>query len=174
MLAQPDRAVDLEDRVGEVAVVGLDHRQLADPLDERGVRGEAIGHLLTDALAELASPRGEDLVQQVVPADGLDGGEESRGEGVVVGREEVLGVGRDVVQVARPPDPVADGLAADEMSVLECPELLEDAGPAGTEALGQLVRRARAVEAEPEQKVASERRGALAGDRRGRAGRAAS
>ena len=140
VLAQADRAVELEDGVGEVALVGLDDRQLADAVDQRGVGGEAIGHLLPDAVAELASPRGEDLVEQVVAADRLDGGQEPGGQGVVVRREEVLGVGRHVVQVARPPDPVADGLAADEMGVLECPELLEDAGPAGTEALRKLVR----------------------------------
>ena len=120
-------------------MVGLDDGQLADPLDQRGVGGEAIGHLLADPVAELAPPRGEDLVEQVVAADRLDGGQQPGGEGVVVRREEVLGVGRHVVQVARPADPVADGLAADEMGVLERPELLEDAGPAGAEPLGELV-----------------------------------
>ena len=50
--------------------------------------------------------------------------------------------------MARPADAVADGLAADEVGGLERPELLEDAGPARAEALGELVGRARAVEAE--------------------------
>ena len=165
VLAQPDRAVDLEDGVGEIAVVGLDDRQLADPFDQRRVRGDAIGHLLPDAVAELPPARREDLVEQVVAADRLDGGQQPGGQGVVVRREEVLGVGRHVVQVARPADPVADRLAADEVGGLERPELLEDAGPAGPEPLGELVRRARAVEPEAEEEVASEAEGPLAGDR---------
>ena len=75
---------------------------------------------------------------------------------VVVRREEVLGVGRDVVQVARPADAVAHGLAADEVGGLERPELLEDARPAGADPLGELVGRARAVESEAEQQVAAQ------------------
>ena len=90
---------------------------------------DALGHLLADPVAELAPAGGEDLLEQVVAADGLDRGQQPGREGVVVGREEVLRVGRDVVQVARPADAVADRLAADEVGRLERPELLEDAGP---------------------------------------------
>ena len=60
--------------------------------------------------------------------------------------------------MARPADAVADGLAADEVGRLERPELLEDAGPAGAEALGELIGRARAVEAEAQQELATQGR----------------
>ena len=86
-----------------------------------------------DAVAELAPARGEHLLEEVVAADRLDRREQARGEAVVVRREEVLRVRRDVVQVARPADAVADRLAADEVRGLERAELLEDAGPAGAE-----------------------------------------
>ena len=112
--------------------------------------------LLADAIAQLAAACREDLLEEVVAADGLDGGQQARRERVVVRREEVLGVRGDVVQVARPADAVADGLAADEVRRLERAQLLEDAGPARAESVGQLVRRARAVEPEPEEQVAAE------------------
>ena len=109
-------------------------------------------------MPELATPRREDLLEQVVAADGLDRREQPGGEALVVGREEVLRLGGDVVQVARPPDAVADGLAADEAGRLERPQLLEDAGPAGTKPGGQLVGRARAIDPQPQQQVAPETR----------------
>ena len=102
---------------------------------------DAFGHLLADPVAELAPPRGEDLVEQIVPADRLDGGQQAGRQGVVVRREEVLGIGGHVVQVARPADAVADRLAADEAGRLERPKLLEHAGPAGADPFGELVRR---------------------------------
>ena len=83
----------LEDRVGEIALVGLDDRQLADPVDQRRIRRDALGHLLADPVTELAPAGREDLVEQVVAADRLDGGQQPGGQGVVVRREEVLGVG---------------------------------------------------------------------------------
>ena len=104
------------------------------------------------------SPRGEDLFEEVVATDRADRRQEARGQRVVVRREEVLGVGRDVVQVTRPADAVADRLATDELGRLERPELLEDPGPARTQALGQLVGRARAVESKAKQQVASQAR----------------
>ena len=149
-------AVGAEDRVGEVALVGLDDRQLAHPIEQRRVAVDAVGHLLADPVTELAPSRGEDLVEQVVATDSLDRGEEARGQGVVVRREEVLRVGRDVVQVARPADAVADGLAGDEVGGLERAELLEHAGPAGPDPPGQLVGRARAVEPQAEQQLATQ------------------
>ena len=89
---------------------------------------------------ELAPPRLEDLVDEGVAADHADRGEQTRGEPVVVRRERDLGVGRDVVQVARPADAVADGPAVDEPGRLERAELLEDAGPARAEARRRAVR----------------------------------
>ena len=68
------------DRVGEIALVGLDDRQLADAVDQRRVRGDAFGHLLADPVAELAPSRGEDLVEQIVAADRLDGGQQAGGQ----------------------------------------------------------------------------------------------
>ena len=156
VLAQPDRAVGAEGRVRQVALVVLDDGQLADPIEERRIRADPLGHAVADPIAELAPSRREDLLEEVVAADRLDRGQQPGREGVVVRREEVLGVGGHVVQVARPADAVTDGLAADEAGRLERPELLEDAGPAGAEALGELVGRARAVEAEAEQDLATE------------------
>ena len=109
---KPDRAVGAEGHVGEIALVGLDDRQLADAVDQRRILADPIGHLLADPVTELASTRGEHLVEQVVAADRLDGGQQARGQRVVVRREQVLGLGRDVVQVARPADAVTHGLAA--------------------------------------------------------------
>ena len=163
VLAQPDRAVGAERGVGEVALVALDDGQLANPIEERRLGGHAFGHLLADPVAELAPPRGEDLVEQIVPADRLDGGQQAGRQGVVVGREEVLGIGGDVVQVARPADAVADRLAADEAGRLERPKLLEHAGPAGADPFGELVRGAGSVESKAQQQVAAQARWALAG-----------
>ncbi len=153
VLAQPDRAVRAECGVGEITLIALDDSELADALQEQGFRGDSFGHLSAHAVAELASASGEDLVEEIVPTDRLDGGQQAGSQAVVVGREEVLGVGRDVVQVARPADPVTDRLPAHEMGGFECPELLEDARPAGPDALGELVRGAGAIESKAEEQV---------------------
>ena len=155
VLAQAERAVDRDDGLGEVALVGLDHRELMDPVGERCARPEPLGHPLTDAIAELAPPRREDLFEQVVPTDRPDRRQQAGCERVVVGGKQVLGIGRDVVEVTRPADPVTHGLAADEVGGLERAKLLEDAGPARSETLGELVGRARTVEAKSQQEVAS-------------------
>ncbi len=104
--------------------------------------------------AQLAAARREDLLEQLVAADRPDRGEESRRQRVVRGREEVLGIGGDVVEVARPPDAVLHRLAAHEARRLERTKLLEDAGPARAQAHGKLVGRRRAVEAEAKEQVA--------------------
>ena len=125
---------------------------------ERGVRWQAFGKASTHPAARLASAGGEHLLDEVVAADGLDGGQEARGEPVVVAREEVLGLGRDVVQVARPADTVAFGPAHHELGGLERPELLEDARPARAEPGGELVRRGRPELAEQDDDVPAEGR----------------
>ena len=133
--------------------------------------------MLAHPVAELAPAGREDLVEQIVAADRLDRGQQAGRQGVVVGREHVLGIGRDVVQVARPADPVANGLAADEIGGLERPELLEDAGPARPEPLGELVGGAGPVESKTQQQVAPQVRwpvGRSLAERPGRRGRGAS
>jgi len=156
VFTQADRAVGVEDGVGQVSVARLDDCQFPDTVDEWGVGRDPLGHLRANPVAELAPPGGEDLLKQIVPTDRLDGGQEAGREGVVVRRKEVLGIGRHVVQVTRPPDAVAHRLAADEVGGLECPELLEDAGTTGAEAVGQLVGRARPVESKAEEEVSSQ------------------
>ena len=133
------------------------HGELADPVEQRRVRGR----LARPCRSRTRSPSwrrraAKTSLEQVVAADRLDRREQAGRQAVVVGREEVLGVGGDVVQVARPADAVADGLAADEVGRLERPELLEDAGPAGAEPRRELVGRARA--ADPERAARSSRR----------------
>ena len=129
---------------------------------KRGFGGRRVGESLADPVAELPASRDEDLLEEVVAADGLDRGQQAGRQAVVVRREEVLRVGGDVVQVARPADAVADRLAADEVRGLERAELLEDARAAGAEPGGQLVGRARPVDPESQQQVAAEGRGPLA------------
>ena len=156
MFPQPDRAVRAEERVGEVALAALDDRQLADPVDERRLGADPIGHVSANAVTELSSSRREDLVEQVFAADRLDGGQQTRRQGVVVGWEQILSVGRDVIEVTWTAHAVTDRLAAHEVCRLERPELLEDTGPAGADPLGQLIRRAGSVESQTEQEVAAE------------------
>jgi alkylation response protein AidB-like acyl-CoA dehydrogenase len=163
VLAQTDRAVGAQDRIGDVALIALDDRKFLDSILERRVRRDALGHPAAHEVAELSPPSGEDLVEQIVATDRLDGGQQAGREAVVVGREEVLGIGGDVVQVARPADPVTNRLAAHEMRRLERPELLEDAGPAGADPFGELVRGCRPVEAQPQQDVAAKGRRTLGG-----------
>jgi alkylation response protein AidB-like acyl-CoA dehydrogenase len=158
VLAQPDRAVGAEGHVGEIALVGLHDRQLADAIDQRCVLADPIGHLLTDPVTQLASSRGEDLVEQIVAPDRFDGGEQAGGQRVVVRGEQVLRFRRDVVQVARPADAMTHGLARDEVGGLEGPELLQDASAARAEAFGQLIGRARTIESEAQQELAAKRR----------------
>jgi len=127
----------------------------ASSLTQRRVVGDPLGHVLADALAQLPAASGEHLVEEVLPADRLDGREEPGRQAVVVRWEEVLRLGRHVVQVARTSDAVPDGLAADQPGRFERSELLEDAGPAGTDAGGELFRRAWAVHAETQQQIAA-------------------
>ena len=84
--------------------------QLADPLEERRVGRHALGKLVAHPVAKLAAPRGEDLLEELVATDRADGREQPGGQRVVRRREEVLGVRRDVVEVARPADAVAHRL----------------------------------------------------------------
>ena len=154
VLAQLDRTVRAHDAVGEVALGGLDLGQAADAVLDRGIRGDTVRQLIPDPVAQLAPTGGEDLLDELVATDRHDGRQEAARERVIGGREEVLGVGRDVVQVPWPPDAVLDGLATHEMGILERSKLLEDPGPARAEAGGELVRRARAVHPEADEEVA--------------------
>ena len=139
VLLEPDRSVGGQHGVGQVAVPGLDDGKLPDAIEQRRVVGDPFGHVLADPLAQLPAARREDLLEQVVATDRLDGREQPGRQAVVVRWEEVLGIGRDVVEVARASHAVADGLAADQPGRLERSKLLEDAGPAGTESGGQLI-----------------------------------
>ena len=143
-------------RLGEVALLVLDDRQLARPVDEARLRRQAIGHALPDPVAGHPPALVEDAVDELLAADRPDRRQQAAGETVVVGREEVLGRVGDVVHVARPADAVADGLAADEPGGLERVELLEDAGPAHAEPGGEVLGRARPVVPQAEQQRPSQ------------------
>jgi hypothetical protein len=144
VLEQPDHAVGVDGRLGEVAGVVLENREHPNPVEERCVVRELLGHPSPGAIADLAPPGGEDLLDEIVAPDGLDRLQEPRGEPAVVGREELLGVGGDVVQMARPADTVALGRVSDEARVLERVKLLEDAGARGPEGARKGIRRGRA------------------------------
>ena len=156
VLAQPDRPVVADQRIGEITLLVLEEGERADPLDQGRFGPDPVVELAPDADAELESSRLEDLIDQRFAPDRCDRVQEPGGQAVVVRREERLGVGRDVVQVARPADPVTDALAADEMGLLERPKLLEDAGPTGPDRDGKLVRRRGSVAAKAFQDVAPE------------------
>ena len=169
-LLEPDRPVAVDHRARQVALLVLDDRELADAVLERRVGRQPLAEAVLHLLGDQPAPGVEDLVDEGVAADHADRGEQTRGEPVVVRRERDLGVGRDVVQVARPADAVADGPAVDEPRRLERAELLEDAGPARAEARGELFGRGCAVAAELDEDVPAERRGP-GRDRSGRADR---
>ena len=160
----------VDHRARQVALLVLDDRELADAVLERRVGGQPLAEAVLHLLGDEPAPGVEDLVDEGVAADHADRGEQTRGEPVVVRRERDLGVGRDVVQVARPADAVADGPAVDEPRRLERAELLEDPGPARAEARGKLFGGGCAVAAELHEDVPAERRGP-GRDRSGRADR---
>ncbi len=114
-----------------------------------------LGHPLADANAQLAPPSREDLVEQVLASNGLDRRQQAGGKGVVIRREELLGGRCDVVQVAWAPNAMADGLATDQLGGFQRTQLLEHPGPARADPIGQLVRRARPVEAQAQEEVAA-------------------
>src|SRR5262245_53511887 len=73
VLAQPDRAVRSDDRLGEVAGLVLEHGKRPDPGDKSRVVLELLAHPTPDAVADLAPPSGEHLLDQVLSTDRLDG-----------------------------------------------------------------------------------------------------
>src|SRR6185295_11206996 len=89
-LDEADDAVGRDDRLGDVALLVLDDRELAGAVEEPGLRCESIGHALSDAVARHPAPLLEDAVDELLAADRPDRGQEAAGEAVVVGREEVL------------------------------------------------------------------------------------
>ena len=115
VLAEPDRAVAVDHRARQVALLVLDDGELADAVLERRVGRQPLAEPVLHLLARSGRRRAsKTCVDEGVAADRADRGEQTRREPVVVRRERVLGVGRDVVQVARPADAVADGPAVDE------------------------------------------------------------
>ena len=117
------------------------HGELANAVRERRARGHSFVEPLPQPRAHLPAPGGEDLLDEIGAADRDDRVEERSGEAVVIGREEVLGVGRHVVQVPWPANPVALHGVVDEAGLFERAELLEDAGPARAEVVGEAIRR---------------------------------
>ena len=113
-LDEADHAVGADERLREIALLVLDDGELARTIDERRVGRQSIGQPLAHAVEGAPSSFLEHAVDQGVAADRVDGREQPAGQGVVVGREEVLGGIGHVVDVARPADTVADRLAADE------------------------------------------------------------
>ena len=172
-----DRAVVLEQAddavvhacLREIAQLVLEPCELAHAGLERRAGRERRVELLAQARLRLAAPGREHVLDEVVAADLEDRGEEPGGEAVVVRREQVLRLGRDVVQVARPADPVADGRPGDEARAVERPELLRDAAAAGAERRRDGIRGGRPTAPQVQEDRASERgrRGATRGAGRG-------
>ena len=96
----------------------------------------------------------EDAGNKFVAADRPDRRQQARRERVVVRGKGDLRIRRHVVEMARPPDAVADRPSVDEARRLEGAELLEDAGPACAEGGRQLLGRARAVAAKLDEDLA--------------------
>jgi len=132
----------------EVATLVLDHGELPDAVFEGGVLGQPLGHPAPDPIADLLPSRDEDLLDEVLAADQLDGGEQAAGEPAVVGRKQLLRVVGHVVQVARASDAVLLGRVVDEPGFFKRVELLEDTRPARAEGRGERVGRCRAGLAE--------------------------
>src|SRR4029077_15565514 len=97
---------------------------------QRGIGRHPLRQLMPDPGARLAPSRGEDLVEQLGPANRADSLEQARGQAVVVRWEQLLRIGCDVVDVARSAHPMAHGLASNEVRGLEGPELLQYPGAA--------------------------------------------
>ena len=81
-------------RLGDVAQLVLQPRQLPNAILERRVGRERRVHLLAQPGLGLAAAGGEDVLDQRLAADLEDRGEQPRCEAVVVGREQALGVRR--------------------------------------------------------------------------------
>ena len=129
------------ERLRQIALLVLDDGQLPGTVDERRIDRQSIGQTLADAVAGPPPPLLEDVVDEPLATDRADGRQQPVGETVVVGREQVLGGIRDVVDVARPADAVADGPPAHEAGRLQRVELLQHARAAraepGREVLGR-------------------------------------
>ena len=161
VLDEADRPVCGDLDLSEIAELVLDGRQLPDPVGEGGVRCKALGKALTHSAARLTSSGGEHVLDEVVSADRLDGGEEARREPVVVAREEGLGLRGHVVQVARTTDAVALRPTDDELGRLERSQLLEDPGPTCAESRGEAIRRRRSELTKEQDDVPSKGRGGM-------------
>ena len=98
----------VDPRLAEVAELVLEPGQLADAVLERGAVGQRVEARPEPRLGLAAAGR-EHLLDQALAADLEDRRQQPGREAVVVRGEQGLGVGRDVVQVARTADAVADG-----------------------------------------------------------------
>ena len=150
VLQQVD-AVRVHARLGDVAQLVLETGELPDAVLERRAGRQPRIHPIAQARLGLAAPGREDVLDQVLAADLEDRGQEPRRQPVVVGREQVLGVGGDVVQVARPPHAVADRGPRHEAGHVQGPELLGDAAAARPDGRGDDVGRGRADPAQVEE-----------------------
>jgi hypothetical protein len=164
---EPDDPVRTDDRLCQVALLVLDDGKLARALTERGVWRQPLSHPLTHPVVRQSAPLLEDIVHErlVSPMERMAASRPA-GEAVVVRREEVLGRLGHVVHVARPPDAVADGLTGHQAACLQRVQLLEDAGPAEAEGVGELFGRARAVMPQADEDLASQGRCAREGSPR--------
>jgi hypothetical protein len=139
---EADRAVGVDCRVGQVALLVLDDRELADPRLERGVEGQALRETAPNLVRQQLAPDVEDLAEELVPTDGVDRGNQPGRQRVVVRRKGDLRAGRDVVEVSWPADSVANRPPIHETGRLERAELLEHAGPTRAEGRREVLRRA--------------------------------
>jgi len=139
-LMQADRPIGRKLNIAQVALLILDHGQLSNAIDERGIGREAVCEDVTDPLADPLLVGRQDAVDELSAADGLDCLQKAGREPGVVRWEELLGRRGHVVAMAWPANTVALGLVLDELASLEGSELLQDTGPTGAERSCQLVR----------------------------------
>ena len=62
----------VDERLGEVAGLVLEDREGLHAVGQARVLGQSLGHAPPDAIADLAPPRREDLLDEVVATDRLD------------------------------------------------------------------------------------------------------
>jgi uncharacterized protein YjiS (DUF1127 family) len=118
-LAEADRAVRVDRRVRQVALLILDDRQLADLGLERGIGWESLVEPGPDLVGDQLAPDGEDPGDELIPADRPDRSEETGRERVIVRGKGDLGVRGHVVQMTRAANTVADRPSVDEACRLE-------------------------------------------------------
>lgn len=151
VFAEAELSVGTLVNLAEVALLVLDHRQLANPFGQGSPLPHPGGDPPPEAIGQLAAADGEHLVDELGATRLLQCRDETGGQPVVVGGKEGLSLSGDVVDVTGSAHAVADGGPGDETGALQSPELLENARPTRSQEGGQLVGGRRAVAAEAQE-----------------------